>query len=376
MSRLKVLALFLLSLSIWACGEQKEQATLEASTDERPRAKFEPSDGEVILFAGQSLAALGGLDEYNDGYLDHFETPGGFTMYTKILPPQREINHKYELLPGLVTTDDWGDGPNNMQLQIDDTDFQHSALAIGLELVDYENATANGEMDSMVIALGEWIKGLGNRPVFLRIGYEFDGHDWNHYDREGYLGAYKRIYHMYDSMQIDNIAYVWQSTGWGSSYMDLKDWYPGDEYVDWCAYSHFARHPEAAPLFQFARDHKKPVMIAEATPTLPTETIKTDGKTKETKLDNPTQAQEALEQWFKPFFQVVYENEDVVKAIHYINTDWHNYSMWKTNPTFQDIDARLQLNQEIKSYWIEETSKPKYLKASPDLFSKLWGIEE
>ena len=60
------------------CGEkqQKETNSVAKETEKesmRKLEKFEPIDGKVLLFIGQELAAVGGLDEYSDGYLDHFE---------------------------------------------------------------------------------------------------------------------------------------------------------------------------------------------------------------------------------------------------------------------------------------------------------------
>ena len=195
----------------------------------RKLAKFEPSR-RCLVFAGQSLSAIGGLDDFNDGYLDHFPKPAGFTMYTNLRPGDQSFGHEYDGNDGLVKTDDWGDGPNNMSLQIADEDFNNLALAIGLELVNHEVACAKGERDAQIKFLGKWIKSLGDRPVFLRIGYEFDGHPWNHYDREGFIASFKRIRKMFEEMEIDNVAYVWQSCGFMSNMEQLEQWYPGDEF--------------------------------------------------------------------------------------------------------------------------------------------------
>ena len=43
---------------------------------------YEPVDGECLVFIGQELDAIGGLEKWNSGYLDHFDSPFGFTMYT------------------------------------------------------------------------------------------------------------------------------------------------------------------------------------------------------------------------------------------------------------------------------------------------------
>ena len=355
-------------------GCRSDTATTQTSSEERPTgrklAKFEPADGQCILFVGQELESIGGLEEYNDGYLDHFPTPGGFTMYSKIRPGDEEFGFTYTGPSGIFTTDDWGDSPSNMSMQIADPDFEHMALAIGLEIVNHEGEIARGEQDSLVMILGNWLKSLAPRPVFLRIGYEFSG-EWNHYNREEYVAAYRRIKDLYDENGVTNVAYVWQSHGWEEPMDLLEAWYPGDEYVDWCAYSFFARWDEAN-MIEFARKRGKPVFIAEATPTISTATVKTNGKTRETILSKQEQANEAWDKWFVPFFKTIEDNPDVVKAISYINCHWKAHPIWFENPTFQDVDARLQTSEFISQKWLEETSKERYLKASEDLFDVLW----
>lgn len=346
-----------------------DELTIETPS-QRPRAKFEPEDGKCILMVGQELVAIGGLDDYNDGYLDHFDAPGGFVMYTNFSPGDSTFG-SLKGNDGVVTTDNWGDGNSNMSLQIADPDFENMVLAIGLAFVGHDEAVANGDRDDLVIWLGEWIKSLGRRPVFLRIGYEFSG-SWNHYDQENYIKAYRRIKDKYDSLGVENVAYVWQSHGWEEPMDLLEAWYPGDDYVDWCAYSHFSRYTEQN-MIEFARKKGKPVFIAEATPAIASPTVKSDGKTKETILSNPEQAEEAWYKWFVPFFKTIHDNPDVVKAFNYINCHWKANPMWYENKSFQDIDARLQVNPDIAERWNEEMAKPTFLKSSPELWDMLWN---
>lgn len=369
-----LLPLVMISLALLvSCGESvKTQTTaLEAETNASQRAKFEPADGEVILFAGQEQEAIGGVEGYEDGYFNHFDAPGGFTMYTNLCPDDTMFGNVLKGLDGVFTTDKWGDFPSNMTQQLEDEDFRHSALAIGLWLVNHDEEIAEGGQDSLIEVMGNWLKSLGRRPVFLRIGYEFSG-AWNHYDREAFLKSYRRIKDKLDAMEVTNVAYVWQSHGWEEPDSLLEAWYPGDEYVDWCAYSFFSRWDEAN-MIDFARKKGKPVFIAEATPTISTETTRTNGKTKEIILGNPAQAEEAWEKWFIPFFKTINDNPDVVKAVSYINCHWKSHPMWVDNPSFQDVDARLQTSEMISEKWREETSKEKYLKADPGLFDKLWN---
>lgn len=371
MNRKLPLFLLLVVASIFSCGEYQSKPTSEKTINEEKKlAKFEPEDGKCILFVGQELEAIGGLEKWNDGYFDHFATPGGFTMYTNFSPGDTMFGNVLQGLDGVFSTDKWGDYPSNMSLQLADEDFKNSALAIGLWLVNHEKEVAEGHQDELIIKMGDWLKSLGRRPVFLRIGYEFGG-AWNHYDREDFLKAYRRIKDKFDEMEVNNVAYVWQSHGWEEPMDLLESWYPGDEYVDWCGYSFFSRWDETN-MIEFARKKGKPVFIAEASPTISTATVKTDGKTKETILSNPEQAKEAWSKWFVPFFKTINDNPDVVKAVSYINCHWKSHPMWFDNPTFQDVDARLQTSDFISEKWKKETSKDLYLKASPELFDQLW----
>lgn len=372
---MKYLFPFLFTILFLNCQQQNDSTKSTNETEEavektkNERAKFEPEDGKCILFVGQELDAIGGLEDYNDGYYDHFKAPGGFTMYTNFSPGDTMFGNVTKGLDGVFETDRWGDGPSNMSLQLADNDFKHSVLAIGLWMVNHEEEVANGSLDHLIDSLGHFLKDLGERPVFLRIGYEFSG-PWNHYEREHFLTAYKRIKDRYDEMGINNVAYVWQSHGFDEPMEHLESWYPGDDYVDWCGTSFFSRWSEIN-MIEFARKHNKPVFIAESTPTISTDSVKTTGMTEEIILSNTAQAEEAWEKWFVPFFNMIEENPDVVKAVSYINCHWKANPMWFDNPTFKRVDARLQINPAIAQKWKDKVYTDKYLQASPELFNLL-----
>ncbi len=332
-------------------------------------AKFEPAEDKCLVIVGQDLGAIGGLEKYNDGYWDHFKTPAGFTGYTNFRPGDESFGHTYKGTDGVTTVDNWGSGDCNMQMELDDPDFKNSVLAIGLELVNHEAAVAAGERDSMMLELGKWIKSLHPRPVFLRIGYEFDG-PWNHYDSKQYVAAFKHIRKAYDKMGIENVAYVWQCKGYGTTAEKMLDYYPGDEFVDWCSYSHFASTD--GEMIKFAREHKKPVFIAEATPMIvESGSTAEDVKFKEVDFDDPKLAEMAWEKWFKGFISIIEQNKDVIKAFSYINVDWRSQAMWQ-KPPFSMIDSRIQQNATLKERWTKEMEKPNYIHASSTLFDELW----
>ena len=363
--------LFLSLLSFLLACASGEQKNIPENSRDRNLAKFEPKDG-VLLFVGQELEAVGAVAGYEDGYLNHFPKPAGWTSYTNINPGEASFGRIQEGLDGLWETHDWGDNDYNAMLQHNDPDYANMALAIGLQFVNHEEKVADGTHDAYIDRLGDFLLSLGKRPVFLRIAYEFDGDPWNHYDREMTVVAYKRIVDRLRAKGVENTAYVWQSTGFISGQEHLEGWYPGDDYVDWCGVSFFNRWKEIE-MFEFARKKGKPVFIAEATPTISDYGGKLYGLTKETQLSNAEQADEAWEKWFLPFFKAVEQNKDVVKAVHYINCHWDSHPMWYENPTFKGVDARLQLSEKLRQLWLEKTNNPPFILSSETLYNDLYN---
>lgn len=354
------LLLFLLLFSMAGVLSQDDQISLDRSL-----AKFEPADGQCLFFIGQDLGAIGGLDKYTKGYCDAFEMPVGFTTYTNFSPGGESFGFIAQGNDGIKSKANWGAGDNCAQCVIDDSDFQYSLVSIGLSLVDHEKAVAKGDRDHLIRELGDWIKGLGKRPVFLRIGYEFDGWGWNHYKKKHYLGAWERIHSIFTKMEVNNVAFVWQSKGAGTNQETLEEWYPGDELVDWCGYSYFGKPDEE--MLVFARKHQKPVFIAEATPV-----FEMDGLYFDTRLSHPKIAERAWEQWFIPFLKTIHDNADIIKAFSYINVNWSEQAMWVINPTFQQVDSRIQVSEFISEKWRAEMTKPSYPKPSTALWETLW----
>lgn len=162
-------------------------------------AKFEPADGKCLFFIGQDLTATGGLDTYTNGYVDFFDAPAGVTIYTNLSPKDESYGYYNRGLDGLKTKANWGAGDSCGQYYIKDATYKNSTLAIGLSMVNHEKNVAKGDHDDLIKELGSWIQ-FTNRPVFLRIGYEFDGHDWNHYKKKHYLNAWKRIHAIFTEM--------------------------------------------------------------------------------------------------------------------------------------------------------------------------------
>lgn len=359
-------------VTVFACQNMTSNTQAHTGTDKEeitPKAKFEPSDNKILLFAGQELEAIGGTDKYSNGYFNHFAKPAGFTMYTGFAGTETEGTG----LQGLYEPSDVGAGINHIELLTKNKNFNNTILAIGLSMVNEEHNIAEGFHDDQIYKLGGFIKSLDKRPVFLRIGYEFDG-EWNHYDSASYIGAFRRIKDKLDSLDINNVAYIWQATGWGSSKEQMMKYYPGDNYVDWCSFSYFGV-PEGElynhePMLTIAREKSKPVFIAESTPMLD---VPADNKSSAyLDLSIPNHAQRAWNEWFIPYFKMIEKNKDVVKAVHYINCNWQGQPMWQKDSPFSRIDARLSLNDSIANSWREETNKDLYVKSYDKLYDDLW----
>lgn len=318
--------------------------------------KFEPQDGKCLVFVGQELEAVGGVDGF-DGYIDHFGTPAGITIYTNLRPGDVSYGYTYKGLDGLSFESDWGAGICHADKQLASPSMSGCDVAIGLELVNHENRVARGEHDHLIEKLAEWIKGMPSRRFFLRIGYEFDGHAWNHYEPEGYVLAFRRIHDMLDSLGVTNVAYVWQSEGTNKDVEDILSYYPGDGYVDWFAYSHFAKG-RSQVMIDLARKHGKPVFIAESTPMFSRE----GSPVVELDLSDPEQAVKAWNTWFADLFATIEENPDVVKAVSYINCNWPSQPMWQADTNmFSKVNARLQDSPYISKLWKAKMADPEFI---------------
>ncbi len=350
----KIYFILLTCLVLVSCGSCNRR---NMADDGRKMQKYEPEEGKCFLFIGQDLGAVGGMEQYNDGYCDHFAVPAGITVYLGLGDNGR--------VSGLYEIDNWGAGDCCADLYARTEKFDRCMIAVGLPLVNQEERIVRGEYDAGLDKIGAWIGRLAPRPVFLRIGYEFDGKDWNGYVPETYIPAFRYIKDRYDAAGIDNIAYVWQSKGTGSTADELREFYPGDDYVDWCAYSYFDG-PDLT-MIEFARMKGKPVFLVEATPTFQNgQGVYSDGDIKKAPV-----ARKIWDVWMTGMFDVIERNADVVKAVSYINADWYAQPLWIGNPTFEQCDSRIQMSDYVRERWEKKISSPRYIRADGLNWSEL-----
>lgn len=318
-------------------------------TNEEPPAeevtgnRFEPPDGECLFILGQAS------EKYMEDYLNKVRKtplPAGFAFYTSLsdgavqgdLPRYKTFLDKY---------------PNTaLQLAIWTGERQWGDPGYYLDDI------VNGKYDANISALANLCKSFG-RPVFIRFGYEFDG--WhNAYPPDKYVAAYKYFVDKMNSHGVKNVAYVWHSWGVGAYYghddfpkfypalaeggeVTQELWYPGDDYVDWLGLSVFgtgwgnlASNDVIQWFISFAREHDKPIMLAE------TAAIKTSN------VSDPKWVISSTE-WFNQVFTLCNSNDEV-KAFTYINVDWE-----EDNPSSTWGNTQIQsASSAVKWYWYQQ----------------------
>ena len=346
-----------LGFSLLLVGAIGGSPSSEALAVEGP---FVPPDGKTLLIIGQDIDSI---DNYNQSISIE---PGGVTGYINIGD-----------LSGLNSVVDNGAGRNDLSYLV--REYPNSTVALGVFLVDQLGDINNGSLDPRLNELVETLKGY-NRPVFLRWGYEFDG-PFNRYDPDEFIAAWRRMRQAIKNAGATNIAMVWQSASFCSGTfrnLPFTAWWPGAQYVDWVALSYFApqdcNNAAVDPIVDFARQENKPLMIAESTPQRYEIAALTYSGTINANDGLPRTADQIWSEWFAPYFSFIQRNDDVIRAVAYINAHWDSQSLW--GPPYASGywgDSRVQTNSIIMNRWIDEVTTATWLHASPTLFDDLTG---
>ena len=271
---------------------------------------------DKLIFIGQDKDSI-------DDYVTSIGiVPSGFMVYSSI-----------QNMEGLDNPSNYGAGIQDAQYLINK--YPGTSIQIGLYMVNSLRVVLAGIYDKNIDKLANWIKD-SKRQVYLRIGYEFDFPD-NKYDPDLYQKAYQYIVDRLRANNVNNVSFVWHSFAATGNY-PIDKWYPGDNYVDWCAVSYFSEVTTSMiRMVSFAKEHNKPLMIAEATPRVKSITL-TD--------------KSSWDDWFAPFFKFIFSNN--VKAVCYINANWDAQPMWFGQNWG---DSRVQNNETIKNNWIQSIQR-------------------
>lgn len=382
---MKLFVYILALIQLAACGTKEnaqdtDEGIAAINDEQSTRYNFVPEQGKALLFIGQDSDTIG---DYVEAMPE--DSIEGVTLYT-------QIKHKdpSQTFSAVEQSDNWQSGEVNFVKTL--SQVGNASLAVGLAFdrcnqPNHEKNIAQGEYDKTIDYMIDHFKGYAPRKVFLRIGYEYDG-PWNCYTPTDYKLAFRKIAKRIEEKQANNITTVWQSATWPDSYGNpiydftnpshLDDWYPGDDVVDWVSLSVFYRDlsqwnylPPVKPqdaqqqVLEFARAHNKPVMISEAAP----QGYRTGALTHsyiQINQQTPVSAEHIWQNWYQPFFDFIYQNNDVIKAVAYINTHWETQGMWECVPGVSAGqegcsggnwgDSRVQANAYIKEQWLNQVN--------------------
>lgn len=272
--------------------QQKNKQAYSTRTDFN--ARLEP-DNKIISGAGQSRKAFKNYTTV----MDSTTQPVLYMTYTDLKGKKFK---DYDFISNECKQYSWFIIPQiGLSMTKDGSPEKH-----------YEDEVAAGKHDTSITALCKALEHL-NRPVFLRIGYEFNGH-WNGYHPSTYKKAFMRITDSLRKYELNQVATIWCASPDGKAKQFMK-YYPGDEYVDWWSVDIFGvDHFTDTLTHRFldsAYKHQKPVMIGESTP----------------RKVGVRQGDSSWNQWFKPYFELI-QNHSHIKAFSYINWNWSKYERW------------------------------------------------
>lgn len=327
----------------------------------RHLARLEPDQG-ILFSIGQDVDSI-------NNYAEHSNTPdlAGVVNYVGI-----------QYLDGLLFEGNSGAGRNNIHELAEK--YPNSALIIGVSMNGVISRVAAGEfnenIDILLRALGAY-----NRPIYLRWAYEVDG-PWNGHNPNDLIRSWRYVHQRIRDLGYEKqIALVFQVATYCPVYTDFERWWPGDQFVDWVGFSYFAPQDcnwqRIHEFLRFNQRHgHKPVFINESSPQryqISDLTYSYDPAQGTNRIQKS--AQQIWDEWFIPYFNMINDPSNNIKAITYINADWDNQPRWGD---FGDGysegywgDSRVQVNPIIFSYWLQEINKPRYIHLSENLFERL-----
>lgn len=223
--------------------------------------------------------------------------PGGAAFYTSLY--LTGLTNPYTFAPGDPHQDlpylAWVYKPLTFQI----------ALWLGSSQL---SEISSGTWDFSIDRIAENFK-FYDRPIYFRIGYEFDG-PHNAYDPGEYKDAYRHIVDRFREAGVTNVVYVWHSyASYPYQGYDVMDWYPGDDYVDWIGISYFFTEGNEYyqwRLLEIAKEKQKPLMICESSAWRYTSSLK------------ELSGQAYWDYWYAPYFEFIESNPEV-KAFSIIN---------------------------------------------------------
>lgn len=344
-------------LFLSACQQTTEADSVKKVNTSQPffGAKFEPPSGRVIHGWGQITHGwntdLPGAKGDKQDYLDYLQVVGknAPAIVSFYIHPQRADGQ--DQLDGFIK--------RYNKFAKDDT-WKMAQIAYDFNPKETLSGQTDKQLEQFFNAVAKT-----NKPVFLRIGWEFN--NLGHFDPIEYREGFKYIVNKMRAMNIDNIATLWHA-----SVPDLNeltgmpilgehhymDFYPGDEYVDWWSISQFSigtfRSPGSIEFYQNAASRNKPVFIGESAPWF------TKGLSMQ--FRNPKSLQESLS-WFNAYFSL-FEEYPQIKAFNVIIVDWQRWNWIWPQLTGGFNNTRLDLWPELPSRYNNMLDRHRFIHAN------------
>lgn len=303
-----------------------------------------PGPGRTALIIGQDYHSI---NNYTAAFSSN-SNPFGLMSYTALHSPNGGD------LAGMSDPIDYGSGIEWVQGLV--TKYPSSAIQLGLWLVGQLDGVLVGQYDDSIHRLAAFMNQTSN-AFYLRIGYEFDTLESN-YDVSAYKSAFQYIVSKIRGCQVRNVQFVWHASGFKPrNELAFADWFPGEEYVDWCGISLFQQPYDSMDLPNqfavFCTQRRLPLMIAESTPF--------GGIVDDSMLRaDPLAENEAgykgstWTHWFYPVFDFIHAHD--VRIWCYINANWDALPMWTTRHEMDQKgvawgDSRLEASKDIANRW-------------------------
>jgi len=313
--------------------------------------KFAPPGGKVLVFAGQDNASVGGNGRYRDGYVDNVGTPAGITHYIYFSEGwTNDFGRVFRRghVAGLNTETEWGAGPMCLKAYVESPLLDRCVMHVSISMEgNCEDKVADGSFNPLIKEFAAFIKDHPEHPFLIRIGYEFDG-SWNAYDPENFKKAFRRIVDALRDEKLENFATVFASSSIAKAH-HFEQYDPGADYYDWVGYSWWGESKDGQAALDFARRVGKPVFIAESTA--------------RKHFFDKEDPREVWNSWFEKFFRHIADNQDVVRAVSYIDCDWDAQDMWTDWG-----QTRIETAPYIKQRWQEKMAAPVFVNADDQPF--------
>lgn len=223
---------------------------------------------------------------------------------------------------------------------------------------------AAGRFDQNIVKLAQLVTSR-QVPVFIRIGPEANGY-WNGYSPEFFQQAFRRIVDIFKAQGTDNAIFMWNYKAVldKNRIAPYRDFYPGDDVVDWWSIDLFSNDflnptlkQKVKTFLADAASRGKPVIIPESAPSTldigaPMGASREQRGSRGSAQSSP---QTTWDTWFVPYFKLI-NNDPNIKAFCYSNRDFFKNDVKLKNW------GNLRIDQSVlKPLYQQELLKPQYI---------------